>query len=201
MDNGPKLWTVVATEVRKAFPTCVIAGGAVRDYVLGKEVKDIDVFVYAKDGPDMAKKVAKLIENDDWEMNDDDQAADVEYLSSAGLRRLEGVVDLTFLDEHNVQLIGVSNTEFSPDWLMQDFDIGLCRAYFQEPNLFRLTDEFARDVRDRTLTLYHGPEDPRYERSLERIERLKKKFKDFKGVTVDGKEPPPVVKEEEFDAL
>ena len=46
--NGPELWAAVLAGVKKfCGPNAVVAGGAVRDYVLGVPPKDIDVFVQA----------------------------------------------------------------------------------------------------------------------------------------------------------
>src|SRR5688572_21236605 len=47
MKNGPELWDKILYAVREVYEPnyACIAGGAVRDYLLGKPSKDIDVFV------------------------------------------------------------------------------------------------------------------------------------------------------------
>ena len=42
MANGPDLWRAI---LAKMPPGSIVAGGAVRDYLLGYEPKDIDVFM------------------------------------------------------------------------------------------------------------------------------------------------------------
>ena len=42
MQNGPELWNAILDQMP---PGAVIAGGAVRDFILGVQPKDIDVFM------------------------------------------------------------------------------------------------------------------------------------------------------------
>src|SRR5687768_10379559 len=47
LPNGPELWDKLLEAVKEVYEPefCCIAGGAVRDYALGKDPKDIDIFV------------------------------------------------------------------------------------------------------------------------------------------------------------
>jgi hypothetical protein len=43
----PDEWKSALGDIRKVFPTAVIAGGALRDLVMGEHPSDIDIFVWA----------------------------------------------------------------------------------------------------------------------------------------------------------
>lgn len=50
--NDPELWTKMLNAVKEIYEPdyCCVAGGAVRDYFMGKPPKDVDIFIKLSDG-------------------------------------------------------------------------------------------------------------------------------------------------------
>lgn len=116
---------------------CWIAGGFLRDTILGKPIKDIDVYVGYNE------EVKRLAENSIRQgilIDNLDKSYDKDLFHYAGQikgTRINFLVPIDDLHKH-----------------FATFDIGLCKVYYdiKEDNLV-VTDDFKRDVENKTITL------------------------------------------------
>lgn len=140
LPNGPELWA----EILKCCPPgAFIAGGAVRDYLLGVEPKDIDVFA----------STDTLVPNAPWQTEvfrridiPEDRRAEYEAMTEVDVvqrGRIAGwTVDLVY---------GWYEKEFSAPKVVETFDFGLARCWWDGE--LHDTPEAAADRNNRTVTL------------------------------------------------
>ena len=130
----PKEWEEARRRISsEAGHHTIIAGGAIRDHVLGLPAKDIDIFVLG-----MSARAA----------NETFGAEITEY---AGVEEAKhhyqplgnGLpdIDLVFSQYTNVRDV------------LADFDLGICRVAWDGWD-FVITDDFARDLHERTITVF-----------------------------------------------
>ena len=110
----------------------IIAGGAIRDHILGLPVKDIDIFVLG-----MSAESAKEIFGADIIEYAGVEEAKHQYRSQNGL-----MVDLVFSRYDNVQEV------------LEHFDLGICGAGWDGWD-YVLTDDFESDRRNLTITTFY----------------------------------------------
>lgn len=149
------------------FGTGAIMGGAVRDTLCQRPVKDIDFYV------DYAEMRGSRIHME-W-LKSGDVAYDHQYLW--------GVEDDAYeYAGYPVQLM-VNQRGISPLAVLHKFDIGLCMcAIDTEGNLYT-TPEFSTDRANSTLTIYrHGWGETGVQKH---VERLKKKYVGWRVVRND----------------
>lgn len=151
--NGPALWQAIldALPVRSA----VIAGGAVRDYLLGVVPKDLDIFLPSEDygipfgfdslGDDRREEYAAL--------------------------PIIDVVTRGVIAGHQIDLIGIHGMTDGHQ-LMETFDFGVTRCWFQD-GVIHDTLEAIQDRDRRTVTMLL---DDRTERSVQRFERFNERM-------------------------
>lgn len=149
--NGPLLWTAILASV----PGAVVAGGAVRDYLMGVILKDIDIFVSTSSPVDFSF----------W----DPHPKAVEY--EAG-DHVDAVVQRKF-GNWTVDLICVSVADSAEDprpfgqKVIETFDFGVTRSYFD--GQLHDTIEAAHDRRKGQVTLML---DDRLARAWDRFDRF-----------------------------
>lgn len=166
--NGPELWRAILARMPLGS---VIAGGAVRDYLLGVEPKDIDVFI------DMTAELVRFAEGDDNAIS----AGDARY----GLHRIDNeherfeeyaaVSDIVcvssgVLFDRRVDAVVMENYAGGAS-LVAGFDFALNRCWFDGE--IHDTPEAKRDRDNRCVTLLT---DEREERSVARFERLNERW-------------------------
>jgi Poly A polymerase head domain len=128
----PSDWETLRPKIsHEAGRHAVIAGGAVRDHILGLTVKDIDIFVLG-----MTAEAAQDIFNADIFEYAGVEEARAEYPSLNGVP-----VDLVFSQHSNVYDV------------LDHFDLGICRVAWDGE--FMLTDDFANDLGKRTITSFY----------------------------------------------
>lgn len=164
--------------VTQAHP--VIGGGAVRDALLDRPIKDIDVFVPA--GSILPEGLTPRSVFPDYREVGEGMIA---YLE---VRSLEHIVSLGMCGALEIQVI-----EYDPAFKLHDtFDIGLCRVSYGPHadieralnlNSLRVSEEFLKDAREKTLTVI-SPNGA--ERTKKRIERLRLKYPEFTPVWPAG---------------
>lgn len=157
----------------------VIAGGAVRDYVLGMPHRDIDVFI-----PHHV-----VVEGELWD------AADPRFrFTTRGWRFDETYARTIRAGNHEYDqmeaghILGVSLyhdqdnnqinlIELNADRAIQDhldaFDLGICQAAYAGGGV-QLSDNFLRDWKDRRVTLVNPNA-----RTTERLERFQQRARDW----------------------
>lgn len=182
MYNGPELWNTILGPIRGAFgDDALIAGGAVRDFFLGFEPKDIDVFVNVGTIEELLD-CAETLDNrftlapldpelDEYETNPD------------WVNEVSGVLDGGFLtglgvwDHFNVQVIGRPMADFRGRNLSQRFDLGITCCWFDGD--LNDTVEAYRDRAGRTLTLLRHDTPEHVEASRKRALRFKRRHPEF----------------------
>ena len=158
----------------------IIAGGAVRDTVTGKPVKDIDIFVMLTDDDDKASEefaiaCAKLAKDLGGELELD--CSPESYGGQFDLARVtvkeEGAPDEIY------EIIGI--WEEYPDNDVHDYDFGLSQMFVTGRGLF-MTPAAAKDLQNKTITYMHAStirdRDNRL-RSKRRLARLRAKYSDW----------------------
>jgi hypothetical protein len=168
LPNGPELWTAILAKMPAG---AIVAGGAVRDYLLGYEPKDIDVFMGSP-------PITEPSEDEPWD-------AFAAYDPRHGLFRIDDTherfeeyaavscilcVSSGTLLGHKVDAVEIEHFQ-GGEQLIEEFDFGITRCWFDGE--IHDTDEARRDRESRTITLLS---DARRERSLARFERLKERW-------------------------
>jgi hypothetical protein len=151
--------------INSKFPGAVIAGGYVRDTVLGVEPKDIDVYIHAP--------------GDAWEteaaLREAVQAHTTEMLGSSGettdtdfRERLTAVFKVYRTAEANIDVL-FFNEPIAPDAsnVLASFDVALCQAAMLPNGEIVSTPGFKSDVAWNELTIL---------RASDHAERLVGKF-------------------------
>ena len=150
INNGPDLWD----EIRGHFPQdAIIAGGAVRDYMLQHEHRDIDVFLPYQNFIDLPEEFVHDIPDIPRE---DEYPADSAPFAVLNYR----------YKDHKVQLI---YTEKSPREHIDTFDIGLCQMWYDGE--IHMTKAAELDWRENTLTIIRM-----CRKTPDRVERFQDKY-------------------------
>lgn len=136
-----------------------IAGGFLRDSLLGRPVKDIDVYILLGENAELKRfahkpTVYKKMTSVTYEGDPSNCIRNVYQCTSAGFDRI------------NIITMGpyVNFSEF----IENSFDIGLCKIYYDVgAGTLHTTPEFEKDVRNKTLTVSHySPENDHLRRIL-----------------------------------
>lgn len=193
--NIPARWLEVLRALRSnGFPEAIIAGGALRDIEHGRDVKDVDIFVRThgeKTGDDLAAvfgyvghALVEIGTTNEYETWTSSVVAVYDFPNSAPT-----AAETTDFDDFylmpvvgpTIQVIVMDVVEKGDDfaaYIMDDFDIGLCKIYHDGDDLWRSVD-YLMDVKRKTLTVTKAPSAIALERTKERIERLQKKYPEF----------------------
>jgi hypothetical protein len=129
----PLEWETLRRKVAsQAGRHAIIAGGAIRDHILGLPAKDIDIFVLG-----MSAQAAKQIFGADIIEYAGVEEAKHQYRTADGL-----TVDLIFSRYDNVHEV------------LEHFDLGICRVAWDGWD-YVVTDDFEFDRRNLTITTYY----------------------------------------------
>lgn len=181
---------------KPAFPEAVIAGGCVRDMQFGIPFKDIDIFVPVTSGMDLLIKLMDLPA--DFERK---RVLNFDYMTRIKGKdeTLRCVVTYAWGD-YEVQFIGVTLDEFTPEAVMDRIDFGLCRIAFKlsgdgEGHDIVTTPEFLFDKQQRTMSLLRCDNPAQLHQSLRRYQRLSRKFPGyaFRAAASAQRDPSAVV--------
>jgi hypothetical protein len=112
MTNGPELWTKVLAQMPAGS---IIAGGAVRDYLLGVEPKDIDVF--CSDRNFTIPEGFALLEGAEQ---------DEEYEAMSEI----DVVARGVIEGYQVDLVFMTLEPFNAQTLVESFDVTASQCWF-----------------------------------------------------------------------
>lgn len=144
--NGPELWS----KILEKLPTgAIIAGGAVRDYLLGIEPKDIDIFIHDQDFPDI----------EGFNTLGDDRRKEYDAMTDIS------VVTHGVVAGYPADLVGIHN--WNPAEFVNLFDFGLAQCWFDGE--IHETFEAINDRANHTVTLL----------LTDRLERAKTRFERF----------------------
>lgn len=158
----------ILTALQAIAPEAHVAGGAVRDWLLERPVKDIDVFV-SSDSPEA--KVAKAVRKFRPVV---ERVVDGAYFASD--RSVCGSVE--YADrEHELPPINIIRLtgRHTIESNIARFDLGLCRAAFDGKEIITHAD-FRRDVRFKRFTVRKCENADQFALSLARFNRLEAKY-------------------------
>ena len=166
--NGPALWDTILEIVGPYWQPCV-AGGAVRDFFLKQEPKDIDVFVPASSIEDFTSIISVLSPNlcngRIISLSDTDCASAYE---AGEENEVYGVWEGEIMDLP-VNIVGRKSLGQSKRALIETFDFGINQCVRKQGGFFITTLAFEDDLINKTFTLAHNRT---YEQSLARFDRI-----------------------------
>lgn len=135
--NGPRLWTNILNQIPG---DSVIAGGCVRDWMLGVPEKDIDVFYNNVPGE------GDFVLQNGWRLAEE-QVQQQHY--DRGLNGIRGIVDAVYQD-HRVQLIRL-NDDVNLGQYITNFDISICKGNFRVFEGLLIPAPMARDLEEKKI--------------------------------------------------
>jgi hypothetical protein len=143
------------------FNPSIVAGGAVRDTLLDRPVKDIDVF--ERRAQSLATALGgKLEVRSEW----------VQYPNAYSIADITGTAFGV-----PIQIIGLFEKDPIAD--VEHYDAGICQCWVTaNSSEAKMTDSCRHDIANKTIT-YFGDAGLRNEK---RVARLKEKFPDFEFV-------------------
>ena len=150
--------------VRAIAPQAHVAGGAVRDTLLDKPIRDIDVFVddvAVDEVATMLRSNFGYVKTGEW----------VEYLGFsdpamtrvAKFEKAEETIPLC--------IIGLKSRYASPEANISRFDFGVCMAAFDGESTLRAA-EFDDDVNDKAFTLLRADNFQQFAYSMSRYKKI-----------------------------
>lgn len=163
LEQFDKILEVVRWEFPGSHP--VIGGGAIRDSILNRPIKDVDVFLRAKDhNYSLDSELTKRIRCSPQTL-------------AYGRPDMHGAWDfIQQIETYPVQLI-LADFEDLED-LAHTFDIGLSRATYDGTRIY-VSPEFTKDVQDKAFRVRRADNQYELERSLKRVQRHLEKYPEF----------------------
>lgn len=163
LEQFNKILEVVRWEFPGSHP--VIGGGAIRDSILNRPIKDVDVFLRAKDhNYSLDSELTKRIRCSPQTL-------------AYGRPDMHGAWDfLQHIEGYPVQLI-LADFEDLED-LAHTFDIGLSRVTYDGERIY-VSPEFTQDAQDKAFRIRRADNRYELERSLKRCQRHAEKYPEF----------------------
>lgn len=155
MDNGPALWRAILEDCP---PGAFVAGGAVRDYLLGVTAKDIDVFAPSDSLREWETPHFGPIEPRDLRADEYAASAEIDVVWRG--TRHGWATDLIFMKSD-----GLLN--WDPASVVSGFDFGITQAWWDGG--LNLAPAFERDMGRGTVTLLRHD---KLVRAMARFERF-----------------------------
>lgn len=146
-ENGPALWAKILQPIQATLGSGVIAGGAVRDHLLGVDAKDIDVFVDVQSAETLTDAIPAL-EALGFSFALMDHA---EYEHAPDwVTAVRGVLDGLFGDVP-VQVIARPTVGFCGEKVVANFDFAITQCWFDGE--LHDTPAAAKDRASKVVTL------------------------------------------------
>lgn len=166
----PSLFNVALKIVKPYAPQAHIGGGAVRDVLLGRPIKDIDLFVGPKDDIASIEKAIECL----WPVK---TRTFTEFYENPTVP-MKDVMEYTNTDGRTpLNIIVLKSQDAGVHFNMSRFDFGLCRVAY-DGELHR-TEQFDNDVINNTFTLLQADTLQQFYRSITRYERMRAKYPDW----------------------
>ena len=157
-------YTAVLATLQQIAPEAHIAGGAVRDTILQKQIHDIDVFMldeHVEEAATLLRSQCSFVKTGEWR----------QYLgfSDPAMTR---VAKFEKADETiPVCIIGLEPQFTTPKANIARFDFGVCMAAFDGKQTIRAT-EFDQDEKAHTFTLCRADNKAQFIYSVSRFEKI-----------------------------
>lgn len=164
-------WVEILNRVQQVFPGAVIAGGALRDTINNRPVKDVDIFI-----PISTHEPLETVYEDIWDMFAGENIV-LDCHSVYGLKTKEDQDRDIFAifklktDNWNYDLIVCAQHACS----IHTFDINLCQVAFDGTEL-KYTMDFKLACENKELKIMNIN---RTDRNAKRLQRLQEKYPDF----------------------
>jgi hypothetical protein len=161
----------VLSRVQKVEPSAYIGGGALRDHLNNRRIKDIDIFV-----PETANldKIEKLfVAAGTHKLTKTTKSSD--YFDFADPTVVEAREYSPLYTGLPINIIAMRETHFPIEVNMNRFDFGLCRIAFDGDTIIT-TPEYEHDRDNEVLTLRRCENQTQLDRSMERYERFRNKY-------------------------
>lgn len=171
----PARWTSILKSIQEVTPSAHIAGGAIRDLINDKPIKDVDIFVPAeapsghldsaldRHGLLFVREVPHPYFTHSPVVDSSLEYTDGDYYSYETL-----AVNIIRLNQPKLNVIDNLNA----------FDFGICRAGYDGNEVF-ITDAFKHDLARKQFTLLHCNTEEQFANSMRRYARLKEKYADW----------------------
>lgn len=164
----------------QAGVTCVIAGGFVRDSIIGRPFRDVDLYV-PYDGHGFSKVYKALTGNDDDGYAVTDESSD-EYVHQSIQYQIEVEpasdwqnAHPLLLQGHSVNIIGLnSGTPCTGTEIVARYNLGICQAWISKES-YATEGSFSDDVRDKQITLLRS--EWGYEATFKQWIKLQSKYR------------------------
>lgn len=161
------------------YEHAIIAGGYVRDMVLGGKFKDVDIFI-----PDYKRSSGSFDKIDDlFEFIESDSLFKFKEVLSKNNSNYDSdflVISATFREVIPVQFM---LTKIGPDNFVEDlfktFDFDLCKCYYNGEKQI-ITPEAERDIYSNTATLSYVKDMNAFSKSMTRFASWKIKYPNLK---------------------
>lgn len=143
----------------------ILAGGAVRDHLLGRKIRDFDFY----------------IRNIRGDIFDPDTQSQLQFVGqNYDHQHLDGIIEVWRWNKYNSDIIFVK--EDPRIHIRKHFDLGICMAYFDfVTNKYETTKEFDRDYDNKTLTHYISNTNKKLtETELLRIQKIQTKYPEYR---------------------
>jgi hypothetical protein len=157
-------YAAVLATLQQVAPGAHIAGGAVRDTILHKQIHDIDVFMhdeYVARAAALLRSSCGYVKVGDWK----------QYLGFSD-PAMTCVAKFEKADETiPICIIGLRANFVSPEDNMARFDFGVCMAAFDGDKTIR-TAKFEQDVEEKTFTLCRADNGSQFAYSMSRFKKI-----------------------------
>lgn len=164
----PFAWAEALRTVQTVHPEAVLAGGCLRDLILGGQVKDLDIFV----GPASTNLQEVLTLRHGWRLV---MSVNADYVDSmrGEVVRVHGYCVPGFPLE--IQIIQLTRLD-EPHDAIQRMDFAACQVGFISPTHWVYTPEALKDFMQRTITMLEPDDHVQECRSLARADRFAAKY-------------------------
>jgi hypothetical protein len=157
-------YTALLATLQQIAPEAHIAGGAVRDTILQKQIHDIDVFMkdeHAEEAAVLLRSRCGYVKVGEWK----------QYLGFSDPAMTRVAKFEKAAETIPVCIIGLLPHLASPKDNIARFDFGICMAAFDGKQTLR-TAKFNKDEKARTFTLCRADSQPQFDYSLSRFEKI-----------------------------
>jgi hypothetical protein len=157
-------YTTVLATLQQIAPEAHIAGGAVRDTILQKQIHDVDVFMEDKHVDEAAallRSSCSYVKVGDWKQYLD--FSDPAMTRVAKFEKADETIPIC--------IIGLQSRFANPRYNIGRFDFGICMAAFDGKETIR-APEFDHDEKARTFTLCRADNPQQYAYSLTRFVKI-----------------------------
>lgn len=143
-----------------------IAGGAIRDTLLKRPIKDIDLFVTSDVTEASLKQLVAMVNGRDLHSVDESDKG-LDYTGSFEIYSFK--YDTTFKADVEVQVILVADVD---EHIEDTFSIGLSKVSYSNAGLY-MSRDFLKDAKDSTITVLTTSTKPEY------VARITQKYSSF----------------------